>query len=117
VNPGLLDKQVGLVRRSLTQLGNGESVVEWVLDPITPISARVKQSSAMKPFVAGKDETQYDFVITIRYRPNINAGTHRIIYLGQTMEITKQPATINRNEYLEMTCRVQREEAANANED
>lgn len=84
MNPGRMDRQVTLQRRTTTQNAIGEAIKTWT--SLVTVPAAYKPAPGAEPVNGDKVEAELPVVFTIRYYSGLNPKD-RLTYGGQVYNI------------------------------
>lgn len=103
VTTGELNQRVTLQRKTLGQQPNGEPVTTWASIAKGTVWAKVQQLTGREQITAQQVQYPAEVRIVIRYRADLDAEQHRVLWQGRPYEIVGQPARVGTGgEWLEI---------------
>jgi SPP1 family predicted phage head-tail adaptor len=98
---GLMDRNITIQKRTLTQNSTGEQVETWE-DEYIDIFAEVYEKQGRESFEGHQNTAYTETMFTIYWIAGINAADHRIIYDELIYDIDGPPAERGRREFLQI---------------
>ena len=102
MNPGKMDRRITVQVRSLSKDAAGGRVESW--SDAFQCWAELVSNASNEGVTAGAERSSSDKQFRIRYRSNIESGTHRVLYQLKFYDITGIEEE-GRQDRLLLTCR------------